>query len=143
MARYPGLPPLVAVCRELVDGCPDCQAEAEFKLSFGHECGEDGTRFISLCTVFGKQRRKDAEFHRLSHQPVCCEKCGTKLRDNVGYDVIVVKPCPSGQCRRWCCPDCGDEWASDGPVDCWSCGSYRDPQLSRIRRAYRRRRRFW
>lgn len=49
-----------------------------------------------------------------------CEKCRALIIGE-GEDRTAIKPCPEGCCRLWCCPDCGEEWASDGPVGCPSC----------------------
>lgn len=105
------------VCLDMVPGCTDCEAEASHRLvdRLGdHDCDD-------LCRWSGQAKRDDPEFHRLTHQPQTREGCAALIDDKRGNDRTVIKWCPEGSCRLWCCPDCGEDYASDGPVGCPSC----------------------
>lgn len=133
----------MSVCLELVEGCSDCEREAVYKESIGHECGEPHPRISTMCQTWGKMRRKDEQFHRLSHEPERCEGCRAILNDKLGYNVIGTGVCRSGCCSQWHCPYCRRVVASAGPVTCPSCSGYRDPRIRRIRRQYRAKRKHW
>lgn len=72
---------------------------------------------------------------RLSPGGLRCERCGAPL----GYGHDTYGTCRAGYCAVVRCKQCGDEWASVGPVGC-PCQS-RDPRLRRIRAMYRARKR--
>ncbi len=128
-------------CLESVPGCADCQAEANYRGP--HRCSSDSEKYFTMCEVFGRQKRKNERFHRLTHEPSRCQKCDKVVRDNVGYDVLKMRACKAGYCREAHCPYCDALWSSDGPVACPACGSWgRDPRISRMHRKYRRQVKF-
>jgi hypothetical protein len=132
------------VCVETVPDCLECAKEAVYKQSIGHECGEHDPRWATMCEVFGRMRREDEAFHRRSHEPQLCRGCGRFIKDNFGRDEALTRSCRAGYCTVWYCPSCGHEIASAGPVGCPACGRWkRDARLTRLRSAYRRRRRYW
>ena len=101
----------MSACVAAVPGCEDC---ATYPLRpHPHECDD-------LCRL-DAEFAADPEYHRLRHEPVRCEGCRAVLDDRKGTDRMVQRLCPEGCCRQWCCPDCGAEWASDGPVGCPAC----------------------
>lgn len=97
-------------CIAIMPGCTDCAEQVR-----DHDECDD------LCSFSGEQRRASESYHRLIHEPIRCAGCGAVLDDRKGNDRMVTKLCPKGYCRLWCCPDCGEEWASNGPVGCPSC----------------------
>lgn len=134
-------------CERIIAGCPDCLQEYEFELSQGHECGPSDPRrlFITSCEMFGQMKRSDEATHRAMHKPVTCHnrRCRAVLNDRMSPRREVARLCRRGYCIEWCCPECGTVQSSDGPVACPKCGWGRDPKLTRMRSAYRGRRRYW
>lgn len=127
-------------CLESVEGCADCQAEADYQGP--HECASDNKNWSTSCEVFGRMKRESESFHQITHLPSRCDACKAIVRNNLGYDVLAEKSCRAGYCRRIVCPYCDHEWSSDGPVGCPSCCPL--PRPARIRRMhsmYSRRRR--
>lgn len=109
--------PAETTCLVIMPDCSLCRAE-EMMLELRdptHQCDE-------LCEVNGEARRASAEFHSLMHAPIRCDGCGHILDDRLGNDRMVRALCASECCTRWECPDCGEEWASAGPVACPTCG---------------------
>jgi DNA-directed RNA polymerase subunit RPC12/RpoP len=124
----------VTVCQEVVEGCPDCEAEAAFKGD--HLCDD-------MCRFWGKQKRNGDEFHRLTHEPERCEDCGGIVSDKRGYRAFDVRACKAGYCTEWYCTHCGATTSSSGPMECPTCGSLRHlfrERISRMHQAYARRR---
>lgn len=116
-------PPLLAVdptaCLDVLPDCPDCVAEALDSRGGRHVCDY-------LCDLSGRQKRDSAEFHARVHQPTTCRHCSVVLDDHRGTDRIKTRPCPTGTCRVWYCPDCDGEWGSDGPLGCPVCSPVED-----------------
>lgn len=105
----------VACVGDLPD-CPDRTAAAEHRLvdrPDDHVCDD-------LCRFTGRLKQ-DPEQHRELHKPVTCRSCGAVLDDKRGNDRTVTRPCQTGRCRVWACPDRDAEWATDGPVGCLAC----------------------
>ncbi len=127
-------------CLEVIEGCDRCQAEADYRGP--HQCHSDSKMYVTMCEVAGRMKRKSESFHQLTHEPSVCDKCKTKLFDKLGFDATVTKWCREGYCRLICCPECGWQWASDGPVGCPACSPFpRTLRVRRMRTQYRRRRR--
>lgn len=122
-------------CVAIVPGCEECDQQARGP----HVCGD-------LCDLDGELKRANEEYHQWQHRPLLCERCGGPLDDRQGHENIAEVPCPTGLCMELRCAFCGDVWASEGPVDCASCGSFvRSPveNLSHRQRLMRRRILMW
>lgn len=125
------------MCVELVEGCSDCEREGAYKEQVGHECGSPRGPFTTTCEMFGRMRREDEKFHRLTHAPILCESCSAVLDDKLGGLTYETRLCPSELCTEWVCPHCDVVQSSAGPVNCPSCGwAANRLRVSRIRRAY-------
>jgi phage FluMu protein Com len=132
------------ICIASVEGCPDCEIEDDWKRIRGHRCGESSDRWSTWCELDRETRLARPEYHRLIHEPVRCDNCKKILSDRGGQYLEKTRMCRSGFCQEWYCPFCDAVQSSAGPVDCPSCGFVRRPVgVRRMRRAYRRRRRFW
>lgn len=131
-------------CRELIEGCPDCAVEQEYKDKIEHACGTSNATLLTSCEVFGGFRREDEEYHRISHEPELCDSCAEPLWDKLGLDKLGTRPCPSGLCTQWFCQYCDHVETSAGPLDCPTCGSLgRRPAVSQMRSLYRVKRKHW
>jgi hypothetical protein len=131
-------------CVELVEGCPQCELEQQYKDKIGHTCGPSSEKYSTLCEVFGAARRNDEEYHRLSHEPESCDECGQPVWDKLGLNMLGTRLCPSGLCSQWFCRFCDQVDSSHGPIDCPTCGSIgRRPAVVRMRSLYRVKRKHW
>lgn len=131
-------------CIALIEGCPDCDREDECNQKREHQCGDPHSGWFTLCEVERDLRAKSEEFHRLRHEPIRCPECQEVLDDRRGTDSTRVRACRAGCCTEWFCGACGAVQASAGPIDCPSCGHLAHTRrLSRMRRRYRARRRYW
>jgi hypothetical protein len=112
------------ILKESVEGCEDCAAEEAWKIKNGHQCGASGASYNSWCSILGESRRKQPDFHRMTHEPEICEDCGEVVDDHRGTTHFEYRKCASGQCDEWFCTFCKGTLGSSGPVDCPACGSF-------------------